>query len=268
MKKIILAFALTVVLALTGCDNTTAVTESTTATPVVTVMTSSGYAPYEMVDNDGDLIGFDIELMEAIAAEAGVTIEWIDVDFSGIIASLQAGQYEVAIAGISPTPARAEVVDFSNVYYNTESGLINYLIYSDDASYTTLDDLDGLVIGAQLGTVQAEMLQGIADEYGFTVELRGSNSLIVEEMKIGTIDALLVESLAATEIVNANTDLTSSVFEYSADSFYGNAIAFAKDSEYVDLFNQALATLQENGTVAALIDKWFTTAETTTTASE
>ncbi len=264
MKKIVLGLAMILVFGLVGCDNatTTNSADDTTTQTVLTVLTSSGYEPYEMVDTDGNLTGFDIELMEALADVAGITIDWKDVDFSGIIASLQAGQYEVAIAGISPTAERAEVVDFSNVYYNSESGLVNYLVYLNTDSYTTMDDLDGLVIGAQLGTIQAELLQELADEYNFTVELRNSNSMIVEEMNLGSIDALLIESLAASAIVDANTNLTSTEFGYSMDSFYGNAIAFAKGSEYVDIFNAALVTLQENGTLDQLIAKWFTTTDT------
>ena len=193
----------------------------------------------------------------ALALEAGLEIEWKDVDFDGIIASLQSGQAEIAIAGISPTEERKEMVDFGDVYYNTESGLTNFFLYDSVNSYTSFDDLDGLVVSAQMGTVQASLLESLSSEYNFTVDLRNTNTQIVEEIKAGRIDVLVVESLIADSILEINTTLTKAGFESALDDTSGNAIAFAKDSEYVDVLNTALETLKTNGTLDDLIAKWF-----------
>lgn len=249
MKKIIMALSIIAVFGLAGC--------SEKDDDVLVVLTSSGYEPYEMVDTNGDLTGFDIELMEALALEAGLTIEWKDVNFDGIVASLQAGQYEVAIAGISPTPDRDLVIDFSDVYFNSESGLINYMLFETEDAITSLDDLDGLVVGTQLGTVQAELLTDLSSEYNFTVEYRNSYTQIVEEIKVGAIDVLVTESLVADSILEVNSTFSKVELNASTDSLYGNAIAFSEGSEYVEIFNEALLTLQENGTLDELIEKWF-----------
>ena len=248
MKKYLLLVISILVMTLSSCGNTS---------EKIVILTSSGYEPYEMVDTDGNLTGFDIELMEALALEAGLEIEWKDVDFDGIIASLQSGQAEIAIAGISPTEERKEMVDFSDVYYNTESGLTNFFLYDSVNSYTSFDDLDGLVVSAQMGTVQASLLESLSSEYNFTVDLRNTNTQIVEEIKAGRIDVLVVESLIADSILEINTTLTKAGFESALDDTSGNAIAFAKNSEYVDLLNSALETLKSNGTLDDLIAKWF-----------
>ncbi len=247
MKKLLLVVLSIVVFALTGCSNN----------ENLVVLTSSGYEPYEMVDTDGSLTGFDIELMEALAEEANIEIEWLDVNFDGIVASLQTGQYEVAIAGISPTAERDEVIDFSNVYYNSEAGLVNYLVFETETGYSTLSDLDGLTIGAQLGTIQADIISSLSEEYNFTVELRTQNSQLIEEIKIGTIDAVMLESLVADSVLELNDSLSKFVVEESMDAMYGNAIAFTEGSEYQAIFNEALVVLESNGTLEALIDKWF-----------
>ncbi|MBN2605581.1 MAG: transporter substrate-binding domain-containing protein [Bacilli bacterium] len=226
-------------------------------TDTITVLTSSGYEPYEIVGTDGKLTGFDIELMEALAAEVGVEIEWKDVDFDGIIASLQSGQAEIAIAGISPTEDRALIVDFSDVYYNSEAGLTNYLVFSAESSITSLEDLNGLIVGAQLGTVQAGIIEEMSAIYNFTVDYRNTNTQIIEEINAGRIDVLVVENLVATSILEANTSLQKLLLDYSTDSLTGNAIAFTKGSEYVEQFNTALETLIANGTIQDLVDKWF-----------
>lgn len=248
MKKFIMIMITILGFGLAGCEE---------STEKVTVLTSSGYAPYEIVDTDGNLTGFDIELMEALALEVGIEIEWKDVSFDGIIASLESGQAEIAIAGISPTDERKQSVDFSDVYYDTNSGLSNHMVYLTEDNIATLDDLDGLVVGAQIGTVQATLLEDFADTYNFTVDLRNTNTQIVEEIKAGRIDVLVVEEAIATEVLALNTELSSVGFSSSLDSVSGNAIAFAKDSEYVELFNEALVVLKENGTLQELINKWF-----------
>lgn len=248
MKKYIMILTVLLTFTLVGCKQ---------KEDVLIVLTSSGYEPYEMISPNGELTGFDIELMEALALEAGIKIEFLDVNFDGIIASLQSGQYEVAIAGITPTASRDEVIDFSNVYYNSTSGLENYIVFETEDGYTSLSELNGMTIGAQLGTIQAEILQELSITYGFTVELRTQNAQLVEELKLGSIDAFMVESIVADSILEINQSLSKSLVDEQADQLYGNAIAFAEGSEYQEIFNQALETLQENGTLDALIEKWF-----------
>lgn len=265
MKKLLTLVFVGLLTLMVGCQSTGGATtletsegDQTTAKQTITVLTSSGYEPYEMVDTNGELTGFDIELMEALAEELNLEIEWRDVDFDGIVASLQSGHAEIAIAGMTPTEARKEVVDFSTVYYNSEAGLQNYLVFdSSDVTITGLDDLTGLTVGAQLGTIQAELLTQLADEYGFTVDLRTTNTIIVEEINTNRIDVLVVEAEVAQSILENNENLSMVGFESDLDSIMGNAIAFSKGSEYTELFNEALVTLTENGTLAALIEKWF-----------
>ena len=132
MKKTILGLMALIAFTLSGCEE---------KTDTIVVLTSSGYEPYEIIDTDGNLTGFDIELMEALAAEVGIEIEWKDVNFDGIIASLQSGQSEIAIAGISPTEERKAMVDFSDVYFNSESGLTNYLVFDVESQILNLEDL-------------------------------------------------------------------------------------------------------------------------------
>ncbi|TVP95721.1 MAG: ABC transporter substrate-binding protein [Acholeplasmatales bacterium] len=250
MKKgLLVTLVLLVVLTLTACQNND---ENT-----LIVLTSSGYEPYEMVDENGQLIGFDIDLMHAIADYLEIEIVWQDVDFDGIIASLQMKQADVAIAGITPTEARAQIVDFSAIYYNSEAGLQNYLLFDSAQGIAALEDLEGLVIGAQLGTIQAELLQSLSETYGFTVDLRSTNAQIVEEIKSNRIDGLVVESLVANAIMAQNSFLASWLVDVDLGHMYGNAIAFTKDSPWLEPFNEALAALEADGTLAALVTKWF-----------
>lgn len=248
MKKFMISIIAVLLVTLTGCSE---------KSETITVLTNSGYEPYEMVDTDGTLIGFDIELMEALADEMGISIEWKDVAFDGIIASLQSGQADMGIAGISPSEARKEMVDFSDIYYNSEAGLTNYLVFDGEANIQTLDDLKGLVVSAQMGSVQAELLQSLSSTYDFVVDLRDNNTQIVEEIKSGRIDVLVVESAIAESILEVNSFLDKVGFASSLDDVAGNAIALPKGSEYTVQINEALQVLKDNGVYQELLDKWF-----------
>ena len=251
MKKVMIMITVVLAALLGAC-------EVTDNSDKLVVLTSSGYAPYEIVTTDGTLTGFDIELMEAIALEMGVEIEWSDVAFEGIIASIETGQADIAIAGLSPTEERKQQVDFSTIYYNAESGLTNFLLFDPSAhTITGLSDLTGLVVGAQTGTVQANYLDSISSEYGFTLELRTDNTAIIQEILTGNIDVLVVDAAIEDEIIALNQTLDTVRFESSLDDTVGNAIAVTKGSPYLEEINAALVTLEENGTIAALITKWF-----------
>ena len=122
-------------------------------TSKLTVLTNSGYPPYEVVDNKGNLSGFDIDIINAIAEETGYEIEIKDVDFDTLIPSIQTGKADMAIAGITPSAERRKKVDFSEVYFSGETSQ-NYLLYSEKNGITSQDDLKGKTIGCQMGTVQ------------------------------------------------------------------------------------------------------------------
>lgn len=249
MKKLMVVLGIMLVSVLGACES---------KENGIVVLTSSGYAPYEMVDTSGKLTGFDIELMEAIAEELGLSIEWKDVDFDGIVASLQSGKAEIAIAGLTPTEERAEMVDFGEYYYHMVEEMSNSLLFDQEHEHIRgLNDLEGLVVGAQIGTVQATFLQSVSNVYGFTVDLRSTNTMIVEEIKAGRIDVLVVEGEIASTIESMNEHLMSVQFASSLDAETGNAIAFAKGSDYLEEFNRALEILKNNGTLQALIEKWF-----------
>ena len=250
MKKLVaVIISLIFVVTLSACADDT---------EVITVLTSSGYEPYQMVNEQGELIGFDIDLMEAIADYLGWTIVWSDVDFDGIIASLQAGQAPLAIAGITPTPERAQMVNFSSIYFNSEEGLLNYFVYNTNNPIEGLDQLEGKVIGAQLGTIQAELITELAETYGFTVDLRNQNAQMIQEILSGRMDAVVTERLVAETIVANNTSLSLTPVDGtdSADQF-GNAIAVSKSFDQLEAINDAIAALQADGTIAALVSQWF-----------
>ena len=219
------------------------------------VQTNSGYNPYEMVDAEGNLYGFDIDLMNALAQEAGYSVKWEDVDFDGIVSSVKTGKADIGIAGITYSAKRAKQVDFSDIYYAGEDAQ-NYVLTNDDGKMKTTDDIKGKIIGTQIGTIQEAILTSIKDEYNLTIDQRKSYADLAVELKKHVVDAMVVEKKVAEEIMEVNEGLTCYKLEAGSE-LAGNAMIFKKESPLKDEFNAALKALKENGKLDELIKKYF-----------
>ena len=92
-------------------------TQSVYAKEKITVGTNAEYAPFEYLDSDGNLTGFDYELLEAIAQEENLELEWKDMPFDSLVGSMETGNIQIIAAAIGPTKEREKSVDFSDVYY-------------------------------------------------------------------------------------------------------------------------------------------------------
>lgn len=249
MKKLSILFIL-IALFVSACSAPTAKVQQ------LTVLTSPDYPPYESIDATGKYVGFDIEIMEAIAAIAGFEVVWKEQSFDGIIAGLQAGQGDMAISGMNVNEKRKESVDFSDIYKAGEA--LYTAVVLTEKGYTTVKDLTGLKIGVQTGTIQESAMNTIAAKYNITVESRTSFLTIIEDIKLGRLDALVIDYENATQYSIANPELGVFVIEDAdIDGDSGTAIAFPKGSEWVVKVNEAIAQLKEDGSLEALDAKWF-----------
>ena len=163
------------------------------------VLTSSGYFPFEVLDDDGNLVGYDIDLANLIAKELNYQLKWEDGAFEQIIVNLTSNKVDLAIAAITPTPQRAENVDFSDIYF-TESQTV--LLYKESDAFSKLGDLKGLTIAAQSGTVQSELIDLLEDDgvikRAYHVDYPAT---AIEALKKNKIDGILIEKSVAEEIL-------------------------------------------------------------------
>lgn len=251
MKKLWIIIAL-VAIALTGCTAQKEVVE----TKKITVLTSPDYPPYESIGVDGSYVGFDIELMEAIADIMGVEVVWKEQSFDGIIAGLQAGQGDMAISGMNVDAERLKSVDFSDIYKAGES--LYTAVVLKNKGFASIEDLSGLKIGVQTGTVQENAMKAIAEKYGLVIESRSTFLTIIEDIKLGRLDALVIDYENAISYEKVNPELTTfKITDEALDGDGGTAVAFPKGSEWVAQVNAALAQMKEDGSLKALDSKWF-----------
>lgn len=219
----------------------------------LTVATDTNFPPFEFKDDTGKHTGFDIELWDAIAKEIGVEYNLQPMDFNGIIPGLQTGQLDVGIAGMTIKPERAEVVDFSDPYYN--AGLL-ILVKADNKDIQSVEDLKGKIVSTKLGTTSADFAKEKAGAK--EVKLFPNNDAMFMELMSGGADAVIFDSPVIADFMRtAGKDQVKVVGPLYMGQSYG--IAFPKGSPLVEKVNGALKALKEKGTYNELYKKWFGT---------
>ncbi|MCG6907404.1 MAG: glutamine ABC transporter substrate-binding protein GlnH [Desulfobacteraceae bacterium] len=219
----------------------------------ITVATDTNFPPFEFKDKSGQHTGFDVELWDAIAKVIGLEYELQPMDFNGIIPGLQTNQLDVGIAGMTIKPERAEVVDFSDPYY--DAGLL-ILVRSDTTEINAIEDLAGKVVSTKLGTTSEDFAKKNAAAK--EVKLFPNNDAMFLELMSGGADAVIFDSPVIAEFMRtAGQGQVKVVGPLYMGQSYG--IAFPKGSELVPKVNAALKQLREDGTYNALYRKWFNT---------
>ncbi|NLX11593.1 MAG: transporter substrate-binding domain-containing protein, partial [Chloroflexi bacterium] len=117
------------------------------ALEVVTVGMNAEYPPFEFVDESGEVAGFDVDLMRALAEEAGFEVEFVNTRWDGIFVALQSGEFDAVASAATITEEREEIVDFSNPYFN--AGQTIAVLEDRAEEISTVDDLAGLRVGVQ-----------------------------------------------------------------------------------------------------------------------
>jgi len=220
---------------------------------VVIVGTESTYPPYEFRDEDNNLMGFDIELMESIAEHAGFEIEWKDMPFDSLIPALLSKKIDIIAAGLSATPERAERVAFSTPY---EISLSTFIVKEGNDSIKAIDDLEGKIVTAQLGTVQETYSKTLE---GVKVKAFQKFDDCVREVALGRADATLMDKPVAKKFIKQK-DFEGKVqiaFDQEITGA-GKALAMNLDEEeFINAVNDALEKMVESGELEELKTKWF-----------
>jgi len=215
------------------------------------VVSDTSFVPFEFYE-DGEYVGFDIDLINAVADEVGFEIEMETTNFDGIIPGLQTGSFDIAIAGISIREDRKESVDFSDPYY--ESGL-SIGVHIDNDDIHDIDDLEGKTIATRLGSTSADYIEeNIEGAEANQYEQLDQAYLAVEN---GSVDAILYDAPnVAYYIQTQGEDSLKMVGDLYQAENYGIAISKGQE-ELVDAINDALSTLRDDGTYDEIYEKWF-----------
>ncbi len=207
------------------------------------------FAPFEfktLVDGKDTIVGADVKIAEAIGEELGVKVKFSSMSFNNVLASLQSGKADIAISGISATPERKKAYNFSEPYYESENVVL--IKKTDLDKYTKTTSLDGLSVGTQKGTIQ----ETVASEQlkGAKVVALTQNGEMINELKNGQIQAVVLEKPIAEGYVANNDDLTISNITLKNDDADAYAVALPKDDDKLTKkVNKVINELKDSGKI-------------------
>ncbi len=255
MKKVLVVLlAVCMLFAFAACSNNEQPAgddQNQTGDTVLTMATEGTFPPYEYYDG-GDLVGIDVEIAGAIAEKLGMTLEIMDMDFGAIIGAVESGKADIGMAGMSVDPTRAESINFSDSYATG----VQVVIVPEGSPITTVDDLSAegatYVVGVQQDTTGD--LYATEDFGNDRVSRFNKTNEAIMALTTGRVDCVIIDNEPAKNFVAANEGLTILDTEYAIEDY---AIAIAKENtELLEQINTALAELTEDGTIAAIIEKY------------
>ena len=251
MKKILAIVMAVLMLATTLCFISCGKKEET-----LTVYTEAGFAPYEFI-YEGEIVGVDIKIMEAVAAKLGKKLVVEDVNFDSIVGAVKSGKADAGAAGITITAERSEEVDFSIPYSSTAQYVI---VKADNAAITTLETLVGKKIGVQQGTTSDFLVDGLIKDNtlaGATLTAYDTPSLAAAALG-SKVDVVVTDKLTAEVIVASSNGAYKAFKLVKADGSdaaeieeYGIAVGKG-NTELLTVINEVLTELIANGSIA----KW------------
>ncbi|USK58724.1 transporter substrate-binding domain-containing protein [Peribacillus asahii] len=243
---------------LTACGNSEkdeAQTGENEEKKVLKLGTSADYAPFEFVDTakSDEIIGLDIDIVNAIADKLGYEIQAQDIDFNSLPTALENGTVDLVASAMNATEERKKTLDFSDNYYSAA----NMIVTTKDSTIKTVEDLKGKTVGVQLASVQEELATKLnKDGITMTIEKRNRVNEIVQELMVGRVDAAIIEDEVAKGHLANNETLVAHTIETDEEA-EGYAIAFPKNSDLTEQFNAELKKMKESGELDELIAKWM-----------
>ena len=216
---------------------------------VLRVGTDATFPPMEFVEND-KRTGFDIELTEALGKAMGKKVEWIDIDFKGLIPGLISKRFDMAVSAIYITDDRKKVVDFTDAYY---AGGLVVMTKNNNTAIMKLADLDGKKVTVQVGTKSVGYLQ---EKHPKVVRVEvEKNQEMFNLVEIGRADAAVTGKPAAYQYVRTRPGMRVLEEQLTTEEY---GMALRKDTpELTKAVNAALTKLKADGTYAAIVKKWF-----------
>ncbi|NIA72220.1 ABC transporter substrate-binding protein [Pelagibius litoralis] len=225
----------------------------------VRIGVEGAYPPFSEVTPDGKLIGFDIDIANALCDQMKVECELVTQDWDGIIPSLQARKYDAIIASMSITPERKEKVDFTNKYYQTPAKFVRK---QGSGIEITKESLKGKAVGVQRATIHDNF---VTEVYGEAVEVKryGTQDEAYLDMVAGRIDLLLADSIALEDgflKTDSGKDYEFVGPDFTDPKYFGDGAGIAlrkNEDELREMFNAAIDAIRANGTYKSIQDKYF-----------
>lgn len=235
-----------------SCDKASEKPAAEKAGKKIVVATDATWPPMEMVDQNKNIVGYDIDFMNAVAKEGGFAVEFKNTAWDGIFGGLDLGKYDAVISSVTITDERKKTFDFSTPYIN--AGQV--LVVQNALVVTTLGDMKGKTVGAQIGTTGAMEVKKVEG-----VELKSYDEigLAFEDMAAGRIFGVVCDTPVAADYALQRAEYKEKfkiVGEPFTEESYGIVLKKG-NKELQDLINTGIASVQKKGIDKELEKKWL-----------
>ncbi|MGN8645997.1 basic amino acid ABC transporter substrate-binding protein [Gracilibacillus sp. HCP3S3_G5_1] len=250
------AVLLLAILVACGTDEGSDQAEGTDASadkPTLSVVTEAGFMPFSYLDK-GEVVGFDMDLLAAVMEEAGYDYELDNVGWDAMLISVEEGNADLAIAGITVNEDRKQTYDFSTPYFEST----HKIVFREGEGITSGEDIKDIKVGVQSGTTGAEAVEKILGQNHENISKYDSNTLALMSLQSGDVDAVVTDNVVADEYAannpEANIEMITDPDTFESE-FYG--IMFPKGSEIQEDIDAALQAVIDNGTYTEIYEEWF-----------
>ncbi len=223
---------------------------------VILVGTEATYPPFEYRNEKNEVVGYDIDVVEAIAKHLGKKVEIVDMSFDGLIPALMTGKVDLVAAGMTNTEERRKKVNFSSVYYDIENA---FVVRADDSSIMKLDDLKGKIATVQIGTAQDTFITNT----GLPAEIKRfqKNDDALMEIKVGRGDFCVVNLTVANAFLRNNKTFEEDLKIGFRNKIHregeGIALGLPKgDEALLNAVNGVIETMKNNGEFDSIKKKY------------
>jgi arginine/ornithine transport system substrate-binding protein len=222
------------------------------------ICVEGAYPPFSETSPDGEIVGFDIDIANALCAEMGEDCELVKVDWDGIIPALLEHKCDAIVASMSITPEREQVIDFSEKYYQTPA---RFLAAEDSGLEPTPEGMAGKLVGVQRGTTHHNFMEG---EFPDTeLQLYATQDEAYLDLVAGRLDAVMGDSVAMSEGFLKTEQGEGYTFigePYAIPKYHGTGAGIGvrqEDTELRDRFSEAIEAIRADGTYDEIMSRYF-----------
>lgn len=241
--------------ALVSCALSACFVSASADAKTLRVGTEPTFAPFEFTDPNNTIIGYDVDIIKAVASASGYDVEMVSMPFDGLIPALMTKSLDVVAAGMTITEERAQKVDFTAPYY--DSGLSAVVLKANEDKYKKLDDLKNLRLCGQIGNTGIDLAKTLSNKVAaFNTHAEAFMELKSKGCEAVITDRPVIEYFIASQKNHDFTELN----DYSEASQFGIAVKKG-NTELLNTLDAGLKKIRENGTFSEIHQKWFGTPE-------
>jgi polar amino acid transport system substrate-binding protein len=222
---------------------------------VYVVGTDAAYAPFESQNEKGEIVGFDIDVVKAVAAKAGIEVKFVNTPWEGIFNALGQGDRDMVVSAVTITDERKQTMDFSAPYFDA----VQLIAVKDNGKVAKFDDLKKLKVGVQTGTTGDEAVTKLLGKTSTAIKRFESTPLALKELESGGVDAVVADNgVVIHYVANNPADKFKTVADNTsfAPEQYGIAVKKG-NAELLDKINKGLADIKADGTYDKIFTQYF-----------